>query len=409
MVKKFASALSKIGIGKDDTVSFIAPNTPPIFEAHFAVPGVGAVLHTINTRIDATTVAFQLKHGHSKVIFVDGDETFELVRPVDEWDAIFLNYTSGTTGNPKGVVCHHREAYLNAVSNIVGWSMSRHSRYLWVVPLFHCNGWCFAWTMAACTGVSVFMRQVRAEALFDLIVIHKIQYLCGAPITMNTMLNYTDIKIFNDDIKMWTAGASPPPAVIKRFMDETGIKVQTAYGLTETYGPISSHVPDPMWEENGLTAEECLQKCTYQVGDASLESLQVLDPETLVPVPADGKTIGEVMIRGNIVMKGHLNNEEATAEAFKGGWFRSGDLGVNHGNGRIELKDRSKDIIISGGENISSIEVANIILTHNLIGEVAVIAMPDEKWGEVPAAFMTLRPPPPQVPHQSLLQLHKRC
>ena len=443
--RKLASSLIKLGIKKNDVVSIIAPNSPSIFECHFGVPGSGAVLHTINTRLDAKTIAFQLNHCKAKVLFVDsefskltqdainilknttkdyplpyiidihdkeyksnlpitkignidynsfienGDKNFNLIRPNDEWDAIALNYTSGTTGDPKGVVIHHRGAYLNSLSNLIEWNMQRFPRFLWIVPMFHCNGWCFAWSMAATTGTSYFLRQIRAESLFEIIQKNKIEYLSCAPITMITMLGYDKKFKFNHNIKMWAAGAPPPQAVMRRFKEEIGVSVQTAYGLTETYGPMSAHVVDPHPNWGNLNEEELLLKSTYQTSDCTTENMKVFDPETMQPVPADGKTIGEIMIKGNTVMKGYLGNEKATLKAFENGWFHTGDLAVYHGRGRLEIKDRSKDIIISGGENISSIEVENILLNHPAIEETAVIAMPDAKWGEVPCAFITIR------------------
>ena len=443
--RKLASSLNRLRIKKNDVVSIIAPNSPSIFDCHFGIPGSGAVLHTINTRLDAKTIAFQLNHCKAKVLLVDseftklvqdviailkenakeyplpyiidihdkeykttsplqkigsidydtfvanGDTNFNLIRPKDEWDAIALNYTSGTTGDPKGVVVHHRGAYLNSLSSLVEWNMHRFPQFLWIVPMFHCNGWCFAWSMAANTGTSYFLRQIRAESLFDTIQKNKIEYLSGAPITMITMLAHEKKFKFNHTIKAWIAGAPPPPIIMKRFKDEIGISAQTAYGLTETYGPMSAHVPDPHNDWKTLNDEELLLKSTYQTNDCTVESMKVFDPETMIPVPADGKTVGEIFIKGNTVMKGYLGNESATLKAFENGWFHTGDLAVNHGRGRVEIKDRSKDIIISGGENISSIEVENILLNHSAIEETAVIAMPDAKWGEVPCAFITLR------------------
>jgi fatty-acyl-CoA synthase len=367
-------------------------------------------------------------------LLVLGDPNIILKLPDDEWDAISLNYTSGTTGNPKGVVSHHRGAYLNSLGNMLEWNMPIHAKFLWIVPLFHCNGWCFPWTMAVSAGTSYFLRQIRAGPIFEIIEKYKVQYFAGAPVTMNTMLAYPDKYRFKHEVKMWAAGAPPPTSVIKRFKEEIGVSVQCAYGLTETYGPICTHNVDFEWlgstgssdndEKNNtasssssifdyrkgdplcveviadsklkgfrapLTAHELLLKSTYLSCDTTVEDLKVFNPETMVEVPADGLTIGEVMVRGNIVMKGYLGNEKATMEAFEGGYFRTGDLAVHHGNGRIEIKDRSKDVIISGGENISSIEVEAILLTHHMIDEAAVIAMPDEKWGEVPCAFVTLR------------------
>jgi len=449
-VAKLASSLiSLCNLKKGDVVSIIAPNSSAILETHFAVPGAGGVLHTINTRLDATTIAYQLTHCEAKVVFVDsefnslmkevkmkleasgriplpmfiniidvetqhkskvdtttligsieyedlvskGTQTYRLLHCDDELDAITLNYTSGTTGNPKGVVTHYRGAYLNSISNQIELNIPSSSSYLWVVPMFHCNGWCFPWTLANGGSTSYLMRQVRAELLFDLIERYHISFLSGAPVTMNTMLSYPQRRRFTHTVKMMVAGAPPPPALMDRFSHELGVTVQTAYGLTETYGPISTYIPynhNPI-DVNTTTKSvpEMLQR-THQVFNTTLESMTVMDPLTMQPVPPDGLTMGEVMIRGNIVMKGYLKNERATKECFEGGWFHSGDLAVLHTDGRIELKDRSKDIIISGGENISSIEVENIMVTHPRIFEVAVIAMPDEKWGEVPCAFVTL-------------------
>jgi len=445
-VRAFAHALVKLGIQRGDVVSIMCPNTPPIFESHFAIPGAGAVLHAVNTRLDAATIAYQLEHAGTKVFLVDseydalleevktllvqggkfiphfisiqdphyqspttpstpstptleyeafiaqGDTSFSLLPCLNEWDAISLNYTSGTTGNPKGVVYHYRGAYLNSVANVVEWNMEKNAKFLWIVPMFHCNGWVFPWSLSVNSGCSFLLRQVRPKAIFDLINKHQIGYLCGAPITMGTMLAYPQRNKFSHSVKMWAAGAPPPPSVIKQFTEELGIVTQTAYGLTETYGPISSHLPDPEWHTKlNLSEDKILQLCTLQAQDSMLHGMTVRDSTSMQEVPADGTTMGEVMIRGNSVMKGYLKNPSATAEAFEGGWFRTGDLGVNHGNGRLEIKDRSKDIIISGGENISSIEVENIMMTHPMIGEIAVVAMPHEKWGEVPCAFITLK------------------
>jgi fatty-acyl-CoA synthase len=314
------------------------------------------------------------------------------VTPDDEFDAISLNYTSGTTGNPKGVVCHHRGAYLTSMINVVEWNMPLYSKMLWVVPMFHCNGWNFPWTMAAVAGTNYFLRQIRPAQMFDIIERHQVQYFAGAPVTMNTLLAHPQKFKFKHQVKCWVAGAPPPPAVIRRFEAEIGVNVQCAYGLTETYGPMGTHNVDPDWLLTHPSAEELLIKRTFLTADGTVEDFRVLCPETMTEVPADGVTVGEVMIRGNIVMKGYLGNEKATKEAFEGGWFHSGDLAVSHGNGRIELKDRSKDIIISGGENISSIQVENHLLDHEWVGEVAVVAMADEKWGEVPLAFVVPRP-----------------
>eukprot|EP00428_Durinskia_dybowskii_P078017 CAMPEP_0170360172 /NCGR_PEP_ID=MMETSP0117_2-20130122/3141_1 /TAXON_ID=400756 /ORGANISM="Durinskia baltica, Strain CSIRO CS-38" /LENGTH=538 /DNA_ID=CAMNT_0010614473 /DNA_START=117 /DNA_END=1733 /DNA_ORIENTATION=+ len=444
-VSKFAAALHANGVRKGDVVSFMAANSAPMFEAHFAVPGLGSVLHSINTRLDSSTIAFQLNHANPKVVVIDsefndimreavaiaskdtefkaplfiniheddnimmhtdtristveyeefisaGSDTFELLPCEDEWDAISLNYTSGTTGNPKGVVCTHRGAYLNSLSNVAEWNMQRFSKLLMIVPMFHCNGWNFTWTMANLAGCAFFMRHVQAEGIFDLISKHNIQYMCGAPITMTTMLSYPQRQKFTHEVKMLTGGAPPPPSLLKRFTDETGVTIRTSYGLTESYGPATFHYPDPEWDALNWSAEELLGKVTQQAQTAIEERVCVMNPDTMQPVPADSTTLGEVMIKGNIMMKGYFKNPAATHEAFKNGWFHTGDLAVSHGKGRFEIKDRSKDIIISGGENISSIQVETVIITHPSIMEVAVVAMPDEKWGEVPCAFVTLDP-----------------
>ena len=441
-IKKFSSALVKIGVNEGDVVSIIAPNTPSIFEAHFAVPGCRGVLHTINTRLDAKTIAFQLNHAETKVLMVDtefgklvkdalellpaemsrpliidiqdpeftddcgelcgdgvikyeeflasGDDGRELLKPNDEWDAIGLSYTSGSTGNPKGVVNPHRGAYLNAIANAFETNIGRFAQYLWIVPLFHCNGWCFAWTMAAIAGTSYFVRQVRGDAIIDVVNKYQVRYICGAPVVMNIILSSNDGRKFNQTVKYFTAGAPPPPSVIKRFQDEMDAEVLCGYGLTETHGISSFGHPDPIYAD--LPEQERLAKGNHVSVNVLQGNLEVYDPKTMKPVPADGETMGEVVFRGNVVMKGYLDNPKATEEAFEGGWFRSGDLGVAMPNGRIALKDRSKDIIISGGENISTIEVETILLTHPAVSEIAVVAMPDEKWGEVPCAFVILHP-----------------
>eukprot|EP01032_Pedospumella_encystans_P018091 gene18091-20605_t len=439
-VNRFASALHLLGVGRGDVVSVMAPNAPPMYEAHFAVPSIGAVLHSINTRLDVATVVYQLKHSEPKVLIVDneftpimrevietlhqeniklptfisigdahftdaiskldyedflktGDTTFTLPDGVDEWDAISLNYTSGTTGNPKGVVCHHRGAYLNSVSNIVEWNMEPFAKLFMIVPMFHCNGWNFTWTMANVAGCCFFVRHVRPESIFDIIDSHKVGYMCGAPITMITMLNYPQRFKFSHTVKMLTGGAPPPPPLMKRFTEETGVSIRTSYGLTESYGPATLHHPDPEWTEvQKLSEDTLLARCTVQAQTVIEESVRILNPETMQEVPADGATLGEVMIRGNIMMKGYFKSPEATQAAFKDGWFHTGDLAVSHGRGRFEIKDRSKDIIISGGENISSIQVETVLITHPGVMEVAVVAMPHEKWGEVPCAFVARDP-----------------
>ena len=434
---RMASALAHRGIGKDDTVSVIAANIPEMFEAHFAVPMVGAVLNTVNTRLDAEAIAFILSHAEAKAVFVDpefsevveraikisgrrdmlvvdiedasydgghrigsvtydellaeGDPEFRYVPPESEWGAISLNYTSGTTGNPKGVVYHHRGAALNAMSNIMTWGMAHHSRYLWTLPMFHCNGWCFPWTIAANAGVCVCLRSVRAEPIYEAIRNEKVTHFCGAPIVLNMLANAPDeLKDFSHQVKVMTAGASPPAAVIEK-MEAMGVEVTHVYGLTETYGPSVVCAWKGVWNERS-GEERAKLKARQGVRNLALAGLMVADPETLMPVPSDGTTLGEIFMRGNNVMKGYLKNPSATDESFNGGWFASGDLGVMHPDGYVELKDRSKDIIISGGENISSVEVEDVLYKHPAVMEAAVVARPDPKWGETPCAFVELKP-----------------
>lgn len=434
---RLASALNKAGLGEGDTVSFISPNISALFEAHFGVPMCGAVLNAINTRLDAEAISFILQHAEAKIVFVDrefsevasraikmlgahrprvididdpyyeggeligemdydafiaqGDEDFVYKMPADEWDAITLNYTSGTTGNPKGVVYHHRGAYLNAVSNAVSWNMGEHPVYLWTLPMFHCNGWCFPWTLAATVGTSVSLRHVRADAIYDSIRDNKVNHFCGAPIVLN-MLNNADAGLkagINHEVKVMTAGAAPPAAVIEG-MENMGFKVTHVYGLTETYGPCVVCAWHEEWNDRSIT-EKARLKSRQGVKSPMQEGLMVADPETMQPVPQDGQTIGEIFMRGNLVMKGYLKNPRATEEAFAGDWFHSGDLAAWHPDGYVEIKDRSKDIIISGGENISSIEVEDVLYRHPAVSEAAVVARPDEKWGETPCAFVTLK------------------
>ena len=434
--KQLASALTKQGIGKGDTVAVMAPNLPEVFEAHFGVPVTGAVQNALNIRLDAEAIAFILQHGEAKVIFVDrefseviqravrmmahkplvididdpsyeggeligsmdyeafiaqGDPDYAWQLPESEWDAITLNYTSGTTGDPKGVVYHHRGAYLNAMSNIVSWDMGHHPVYLWTLPMFHCNGWCFPWAIAAAAGVSVSLRHVRADMIYHLIKEEKVNHFCGAPIVLN-MLNNADDELkagIEHEVKVMTAGAPPPAAVIEG-MENMGFKVTHTYGLTETYGPSVVCAWHDEW--NDKTSEEKARlKSRQGVRVPMLEGLMVANPETLEPVAQDGKTLGEIFMRGNLVMKGYLKNPTTTDASFEGGWFHSGDLAVWHPDGYIEIKDRSKDIIISGGENISSIEVEDTLYRHPAVNEAAVVAMNDEKWGEVPCAFVTLK------------------
>ncbi|MDX1402991.1 MAG: acyl-CoA synthetase [Woeseiaceae bacterium] len=435
--RQLASALAKRGIGRGDTVAIMAPNVPPMLEAHFGVPLCGAVLNSLNIRLDASAIAFILEHGEAKVLLTDrefspvigealkaldkkplvvdiddpladsgdllGDLTYEQflgegekdypwTLPEDEWQAIALNYTSGTTGNPKGVVCHHRGAYLNAVGNILAWAMPHQPVYLWTLPMFHCNGWCFPWTVTAMAGTHVCLRRVEPELIYDAIEAYGITHLCGAPIVMNMMLNSPRAKSIklSHRIQMMTAGAAPP-ATILEGMEKLGFDIAHAYGLTEVYGPASLCSWHPEWNERGDTERAALkarQGVKYQVQ----EDFFVANPETLEPVPADGETMGELMYRGNVVMKGYLKNPDATHAAFEGGFFHTGDLGVMHPDGYVEIRDRSKDIIISGGENISSIEVEGVLYRHPAVLEAAVVAKPDEKWGESPCAFVTLKP-----------------
>jgi fatty-acyl-CoA synthase len=437
--RQLASALQRRGLGRGDTVATMLPNIPAMYEAHFGVPMAGATLNTMNIRLDAETIAFMLQHGEAKLLLTDrefsstiakalqlipeekrpevidvddpqysggeklgtvdyemllagGDPEFPWQPPENEWQAISLNYTSGTTGNPKGVVYHHRGAYLNAISNALVWGMGLHPTYLWTLPMFHCNGWCFPWTIAAMAGTNVCLRQVRADAVFDLIKREKVDHFCGAPIVMNLLKNAPEeMKAgISHPVKAMTAGAAPPAAVIEG-MEEMNFDISHTYGLTETYGPSVVCAWHQAWDELSL-AERAKLKARQGVRYPMLEGLMVADPKTLEPVARDGKTIGEIFMRGNVVMKGYLKNPSASAEAFQGGWFHSGDLAVWHENGYVDIKDRSKDIIISGGENISTIEIEDVLYRHPAVMEVAVVARPDEKWGETPCAFITVRP-----------------
>jgi fatty-acyl-CoA synthase len=440
--RRLASALRQLGIRGGDTVAALIPNIPAMFEAHYGVPMTGAVLNALNIRLDAGAIGFMLRHGGAKVILADreylplmkkaiaglepaplivevndpactdgespggpdyeqflagGDPEFDWQRPADEWQAIALNYTSGTTGDPKGVVYHHRGAYLNAVSNVLVWNMPRHPVYLWTLPMFHCNGWCFPWTLAAVAGTSVCLRAVRAEAIYESIAKEKVTHLCGAPVVLNLLANAPEAvrRGMTRRVNFMTA-AAPPPAAILEAVGKLGFDVSHTYGLTEVYGP--AVVCEWHEEWNDLDAREQAElKARQGVRYPMLEELLVADPETLQAVPPDGQTLGEVMFRGNIVMKGYLKNPSTTQRAFAGGWFHSGDLAVCHPDGYIELKDRSKDIIISGGENISSIEVENVLYRHPHVLEAAVVARQDEKWGETPCAFVTLRDGAPPV------------
>ncbi|MET3611879.1 fatty-acyl-CoA synthase [Rhizobium aquaticum] len=435
-VRKVASALKRRGIGLGETVSVIAGNIPEMFEVHFAVPMTGGVLNTINTRLDADAIAFILNHAEARMVIVDpefagvaeqalhisgrdipiiniedptwpdghkigsdtydnllaeGDENDEWVWPADEWNAISLNYTSGTTGDPKGVVYHHRGAYINALGNILDWGMGKHPVYLWTLPMFHCNGWCFPWTIAAAAGTSVCLRAVRAEPIFDLIKREQVTHFCGAPIVLSLLANAPDAmkKGISHKVSIMTA-ASAPPAAILESMDELGFDVTHAYGLTETYGPAVVCAWHDEWNDLDIS-EKARLKARQGVRYTVLDGLMVADPETLEPVPADGETMGEIFFRGNNVMRGYLKNPSSSEKAFRGGWFHSGDLAVVYPDGYIQIKDRSKDIIISGGENISSIEVEGILYRHPAVMEAAVVARPDDKWGETPCAFVGLK------------------
>ncbi len=435
--RKLASALAGRYVGVGDAVSVMLPNTPEMVEAHFGVPMTGAVLHAINTRLDAAIIAFQLDHANTKVLICDrefapvmrealaiakvepfvidvddkefpqdnerisyndyeafieaGDPNFEWRTPSDEWEAISLNYTSGTTGNPKGVVYHHRGATLMCYANVMAANMAKHPVYLWTLPMFHCNGWCFPWTVVAAAGTHVCLRWVRADTIYGLIEELGVTHLCGAPIVMSTLLNVPPDQrpALQRSIEFVTAAAPPPEAVLAQ-MAEAGFNVTHVYGLTETYGPAVVNEWHGVWDDLE-PGERAAKKARQGVRYAALEDLTVMDPETMQRVPADGETLGEVMFRGNIVMKGYLKNPKASEEAFAGGWFHSGDLGVMHADGYIQLKDRSKDIIISGGENISSIEVEDVLYKHPAIAHCAVVARPDEKWGETPIAFIELK------------------
>ena len=435
--RRLGSALARRGIGFGDTVAAMLPNTPPMYEAHFGVPMTGAVLNTLNTRLDPEAIAFMLEHGGARMLLVDrefaataekalallkrppelidvedeefpggrgvngktyesllaeGDPEWAWRWPEDEWEAISLNYTSGTTGNPKGVVYHHRGAYLNAVCNLVTWSMPQHSVYLWTLPMFHCNGWTFPWSMAANAGTNVCLRKVEAGLIFDLIRKHKVTHYCGAPIVHSMLINAPEAlkRGIGHKVHAMVAAAAPPAAMIEG-MERMGFDLPHVYGLTEVYGPATVCAKQQEWDDLDI-GERTRLNGRQGVRYLMEEGLNVMDPETMTPVPADGETMGEIMFRGNITMKGYLKNPKATTEAFRGGWFHSGDLAVMQPDGYVKIKDRSKDIIISGGENISSIEVEDVLYRHPAVIAAAVVARPDDKWGEIPCAFIELKP-----------------
>jgi fatty-acyl-CoA synthase len=437
--RQLASALTQAGIGKNDTVAVMLPNTPPMVEAHFGIPMAGAVLNAINTRLDPETVAFMLDHGEAKAVIVDpefagvmkkalalrqttrpllvidvedvlytgpteklgeltyeafvasGDADFAWSLPANEWDAIALNYTSGTTGNPKGVVYHHRGAATNAISNILEWDMPKHAAYLWTLPMFHCNGWCFPWTVAARAGVNVCLRKVDAQAMFDAMRDQGVTHYCGAPIVHGLLVNAPAAMKAGvpAGIKAMVAGAAPPASMIEG-MEQMGFDLTHVYGLTEVYGPATVCPKHPEWDALDI-GDRARLNARQGVRYHLQRDVRVLNPETMQPVPQDGETMGEIMFKGNITMKGYLKNPKATQEAFAGGWFHSGDLAVQYPDGYFKIKDRSKDIIISGGENISSIEVEDVLYRHPAVLAAAVVAKPDARWGETPCAFVELK------------------
>ena len=446
---RLASALARRGIGKGDTVAAMLPNIPAMLECHFGVPMTGAVLNALNIRLDAEAIAFMLGHGEAKVIIVDrefggvirdaisrldnpplvidvddpeygqdeaisdldyeaflqeGDADFAWSYPADEWNAISLSYTSGTTGNPKGVVYHHRGAFQNAIGNQTVWGMKQHPVYLWTLPMFHCNGWCFPWTVTAMAGTHVCLRKVDPVRILKLIEEHQVTHLCGAPIVLNGLLNVPakDKTAIGHEVHAMTAGAAPPAQVIGAI-EEMGIKITHVYGLTESYGPVTVCAWKSRWDDLPLD-ERASYKARQGVRYHTLSGVMVGDPNSMEPVPKDGKTIGEIFLRGNTVMKGYLKNPKATEEAFRGGWFHTGDLAAWHPDGYLEIKDRLKDIIISGGENISTIEVEDALYRHPAVLEAAVVARPDEKWGETPCAFVTLKPDGPEVTEEELIR-----
>ncbi len=446
--RRLATALTQCGVGAGDTVAVMAPNIPAMFEAHYGIPMTGAVINALNTRLDAQAIAFMLEHGEAKVLIADteyaatvgaalefleqrplvididdplgpggerlgdteyeaflqgGSEDFDWQLPSDEWNAIALSYTSGTTGNPKGVVTHHRGAYLNAVGNVVTWSMPHFPVYLWTLPMFHCNGWCFPWTLAAVAGTSVCLRRVEPAVIFDLIGRHRVTHFCGAPVVHNMLINApAELRQgISHRVKAMVAGASPPRAIIEGA-ERIGVELTHVYGLTEVYGPAGVCAKHPEWEQLPIEERTALNG-RQGVRYVMQESMAVLDPDTLQPVKRDASTMGEICFRGNITMKGYLKNPQATQQAFSGGWFHTGDLAVVHPDGYVQIKDRSKDIIISGGENISTIEIEDVLYAHPAVLEAAVVAKPDEKWGEVPCAFVALKVDAVPVSEQQLI------
>jgi fatty-acyl-CoA synthase len=435
--RRLASALAQRGIGPGDTVAVMAPNVPALLEAHYAVPALGAILNALNYRLDARTIAFCLAHGAAKALVTDaefaptvkaalaqldhaplvidiadtegpsgerlgaldyasllatGDPAFAWPGPQDEWDALALLYTSGTTGDPKGVVYHHRGAYLNALANALAFGLRPESVYLWTLPMFHCSGWTYTWAVTAAGGTHVCLRRVDPALIFPAIREHRVTHLCGAPIVLNMLVHApAAVKLaFDHTVEVATGGAAPPSAVIEA-MERMGFRVTHLYGLTESYGPATLCAPQAQWGSLAMT-ERARQMARQGVPMPALAELTVADPGTLAPVPRDGKTVGELMLRGNTVMKGYLKNESATATAFRGGWFHTGDLAVWHPDNYVEIKDRAKDIIISGGENISSLEIEECLYRHPQVMEAAVVARPDERWGETPCAFVQLKP-----------------
>jgi fatty-acyl-CoA synthase len=444
--RRLASVLAARGIGRGDTVAVMAPNVPALLESHYAVPGLGAVLNALNYRLDAAAIAFCLEHGEAKVLITDrefapivaaalqrvrreiflvdidegiggdrlgatdyeswiaqGDPAFELRAPADEWDSLALLYTSGTTGDPKGVVYHHRGAYLNALGNALTFGLTPQSVYLWTLPMFHCSGWTYTWAVTAAGGTHVCLRKVDPAVIFPAIEKHRVTHLCGAPIVLNMLVHAPEnVKLrFKHRVEVATGGAAPPSAIIEA-MESMGFRVTHLYGLTESYGPATFCAWQDAWDGLDLNARSVLM-ARQGVRYATLDGMQVADPETHAPVPRDGETLGEVMLRGNTIMKGYLKNERATSEAFREGWYHTGDLAVWHPDGYIEVKDRSKDIIISGGENISSLEVEECLYRHPKVMEAAVVARPDDKWGETPCAFVVLKPGAGEVAAEDII------